>query len=266
MDAEFPSNIPHSGDSFDHIDPPDDTGTESESYMTLREKVACIWRSAREDYSRTDTKGKAIIGGFVTNIGYELFIGNEVVTPLLGGQTLDKASGVGGVAVSTLVTSIPVYLQQRVGGTLSRHTAQRFPSVSREAYGDLNDGESGSFKSFHDLPLSKKAFYSFVLGSTFNVTREAVVTGNTEDETLKPVEKASAITTASMVATLAAGANIANQRFQDNNTVQLFIDHGIKNPLVWLTIGGGLIAKDGLRARRNRKNVTVKENLPDEER
>ncbi len=180
-----------------------------------------------------------------------------MVAPLIGGQTLDSAKGIGGVAASAAITAIPVYLQQRGGGYLSRKTAQRFPTVSKETYQDLDDGDLNTFKSFHDLSLGKRAFYSFVLGSTFNVTREAIVTGNTDDEVLKPVERASVRTTTAMVAIMAGSANIVNQQFQDNDAVQAVMDHGVKNPLVWLGIGVGLLAKDSIVTRRQKRRIAA---------
>ena len=259
MEAEFHDQNRSLDDSTD-MSVRNDQEAGSELPISLREKVSRIWQSTKEDYAKTDRKGKLIIGGFITNIGYELFIGNEVVAPLLGGQTLDSATGLGGVAASAAITAMPVYLQQRAGGYLSRSTAQRFPAVSAETYQDLDDGATSTFKSFGDLSLGKRAFYSFVLGSTFNVTREAIVTGNTDDEVLKPVEKASARTTAAMVAIMAGSANIVNQQFQDNDTVQAIMDHGVKNPLFWLSAGVILLAKDSIQSRRERSG-TVKNRL-----
>lgn len=240
---------------------PDITSMSPEDYseLSIKDRVTRLWMSAKNDIATANRKGQLVIGGFVANIGYELFIGNEVTAPLLGGQTLDRASGVGAVAASALITSIPVYAQQRLGGVLSRRTAQQFPSVSEEAYKNLEDEDSEKYKSFRDLPAYKRVYYSFVLGSTFNVTREAAVSGDVSDDQLKPIEKASARTTAATVAVLAAGTNVANQALYENETAQLAIDYGIKNPLFWLALGGGLIVKDSYSAKKQRRLVNDSE-------
>lgn len=237
-----PTDVPVSGapNASDH------------NHLTFREKIRNIWQSGKDDFHRTDNTGKVIIGGFVANIGYELFVGNEVMTPLLGGQSLEVSRGIGSVAASAVITGVPVYIQQRLGGTLSRRTAQQFPSVSREAYRGLNeDSSSNTYSSFRELPVTKKLFYSFVLGSTFNVTREAMVTGDVQDSTLRPIEKTSSAITAGTVSALAAGVNVANQTLQNNEVAQVAIDYGIKNPLLWLGLGGLLIAMDKLKSRRD---------------
>ena len=129
----------------------------SEETLSFRERVANVWYAAREDFSRTGRGGKALLLGYVANIGYELFIGNEVIAPLLGGQTLDTAKGIGGIVASAAITSLPVYLQQRLGGFLSRGTAQQFPNVSEAAYKALNndDEEDTTYRHFDDLPPVK---------------------------------------------------------------------------------------------------------------
>lgn len=218
--------------------------------ITFREKVSDILSTARNEIRDTDAYGKAIIISAVLMGGYEWGLGNEAVIPLVAGQALDAADGIGGIALSAAIGGGFVFSQQLLSGFLARRTTEQFPSVGNKAFAYANDEEEDlRYKPFRDLPVYKKAIYSLSLGSSFMVGREATVVGNANKETLIEISRKSSAISASTVALFGAGVDIVNQSYEDNDVVQFCIDWGVKNPLFWI----GIVGLTALRSRKSAK-------------
>lgn len=217
--------------------------------LSFREKLLNSISIAREDLRSTDKQGKAIIVGMVAMGAYEWGPGNETVAPIIAGQALDLADGVGGVALTAAITGGLVAGQQLFSGLIARKAVQQFPRLSDTAFSYANTGEVQELKyrPFSKLPRFKRWLYAFSLGSSFTVSREALMTGNTADSELKKVSRLSAAISGGSIAVTAAGVDVINQRFENNDSVQFVIDHGVKNPLFWLGVMGATIAFDHAR-------------------
>jgi hypothetical protein len=207
--------------------------------LTFWEKVKDIAKAARNDFTVSGIPGKAVLGGFVGMVGYELGPGNETITPMIAGQFLDASNGVGGVAITAAAGALTVAGQQLTSGFFARKTAKTFPTVSQKTYEYMNSAsaEKDRFKTFSDLSFFRKWYYGMFFGSSFTVTREAFVVGETDEKRLRQVGRMSSFLAASTTAVIAGGADTLNQAFPENQVVQAFMDHGVKNPLVWLGLG-----------------------------
>ncbi len=211
--------------------------------LSFREKLRDIVSVAHEDLRSTNWRGKAIILGMIAMGAYEWGPGNETLAPIITGQSLDLADGLGGIAVTAIIGGGFVAGQQLLGGALARKNAQQFPSVAERAFSYMNDEEEEKtlkYKPFDDLSYFKQWLYAFSMGSTFVVSREALATEDSEDAELKHVSRKSSAISGSSVALLGTGIDIVNQRFDNNDLIQFGIDWGVKNPLFWVALVGGL--------------------------
>ena len=227
--------------------------------LNLWQKLKSLSSAGKEDFRYTDRLDRAILIGALAMIGYEWGPGNETATPLVTGPVLDAANGPGGIALTALVAGGFVAGQQLMAGFLARRTANQFPSVTEKAYGYLNnEGESDSerFRSFKKLSLWKKIGYSVFLGSSFNVIREVVAADNNDESDLKRINRTSAAISGSTIALVGAGTDLVNQAFENNQAVQLCIDYGVKNPLLWLGIMGAKLYADHSAAQKASAKTT----------
>ena len=196
-------------------------GMPEDTPVTFRERVSSILAVAREDFASTNTYGKAIIASTMLMGAYEWGPGNETVTPIVTGQGLDVANGVGGLALTAAIGGGFVLGQQLFSGFLARRTVEQFPNMGEKVFDYSNeDNESIRFRPFAELPKGKQLLYSFSLGASFLVARESTVTGKSDKEHLVTVSRKSATITASSVALVGASVDLVNQTNEDNSVVQ----------------------------------------------
>lgn len=228
----------------------DDLLPEKHISLSFWEKIGDVSRTANEDYRLTDAAGKAIIIGFIAMLAYEWGPGNETVTPILAGRVLDNTDGLSGIALTSLVAGGSVMLQQLTSGYLARKTASKFPKVSEKTFKYLNEDVSDEdtelrFKPFDQLPKTRKLMYGMFLGSSFTVTREAMVNNTADEEQLSKINKVSALMASIGTLAIAGMVDIADQVFPDNDPVQMGVDI-LKNPWLWVAFGIGVVGKDAL--------------------
>jgi hypothetical protein len=212
-------------------------------------RIKDIYRYAKEDIAKSRLLGKAAIIGLLGITAYEWGPGNETFTPLLTGQFLDKADGMGGIALTAMVAGGFTAIEQLASSYLARKTTTENPNLSQRIYAHISDNnhEDTKFKRFKDLPVAKKVIYPFFLGSSFTVLREAYAAGEMDDEKLKKVGRLSAFITALSVSAIGAGVDTVNQHYADNELVQTALQYSIKSPIFWVSVMTGIFGYDYLK-------------------
>jgi len=235
-----------------------------EDSLTFWGKVKDIARAAREDFGNTDGWGKLKIVGYVGTLGYEIFLGNEVVAPMIGGRAMDASHGIGGIALTGLLTGGFVAAEQLGAGWFARKTTQEFPKVSDRAYENTKDDneDESHLKPFAELPKLKQLYYSGLFGTNFVVPREGIATEDLSDERLQRVSRLSAAIMGTTVAVISATTDAVEQQFPHNEVVHFISDHFIKNPYFWLTAGGIMLGVDKIKNVRRRKQKEAAANEP----
>lgn len=224
---------------------------------TLIEKLRIVHTATKEDYRQTNLRGKITLGSLALMTAYEWGPGNETLTPIIGGQAIDAAQGIGGALVTATITGGFTYAQQLTSSWLSRRSAEQFPTTSQKAFdimngSDVEQDEEMRFKSFEDLSFARKSVYSFIMGSSFNVLREAAVTGTTDQQQLRSVGRKSAAITAGAVAGLALAADVVDQAAPEGSIIKSVVEFA-KTPWPYLAFMGGFFAKDAITTRLHRK-------------
>lgn len=232
---------------------------ESEIHdLSSREKFSELVHSSSEDFRKTSLHGKVILGSLLGMTLYEWGPGNEALTPIIAGRAMDVSDGLSGIVTTAAVAGGITMAQQLSSSWLTRKSAQQFPGVSSKMFhimnADSNEDEDLRFKPFKELPLSKKGVYAFGLGTSFVVARESFVTGSTDEEKLKRTGRISAAIVGATVASVATIVDIIDQAAPDDSWAQRVPDL-IKNPILWISIAGGIIGSDMIKSRKNRNRL-----------
>lgn len=247
------------------MESPSDSGRDIPSPESFQErivdnlsfwgKIKDIARAAKSDFQNASRENKIKIAGFLGVVGYEYGIGNDITTPVVAGRVLDATHGVTGALAAGVAGGAFVGAQQLGASFFARQALNAYPSVTERAYQHMIGQEKteNRRKTFSELPKLRQWMYSFFLGSSFIVPREAFATGRLDARPLKVVGRTSAAISSASVAMIAAGVGIGEEVAPNNNHANLAFDF-IKNPLTWAGIATGLAVRDiAINRRRRRK-------------
>jgi hypothetical protein len=256
QDTQIPNE-----DGMDRL--PDEIDTMPNT-MTKWQRIKDIYQYAKKDFIQSRLLGKAAIVGLVGITAYEWGPGNETFTPLLTGQVLDRAGGLGGIALTAAISGGFVAAEQLASGYLARRTVTEHPRLSKRMFAHFSDSKESEeikHKTFTELPMSKKIIYPFFLGSSFNVLREAYAVGEMDDNRLRKVSRLSAFVAGLTVSLMGAGVDTINQYYEHNETVQTGLDWTLKNPLFWVGIMAAYFAADHYMNKfRNKRKIAEQDN------
>jgi hypothetical protein len=223
-----------------------------------------VYKYTKNYFLLSRTLGKTTIASLMGLTIYENGIGNDMMTPIITSMVIDKANGIGGIALTATVAGGFTAAEQLASGFLARKVVDEYPDVSKRLFAHLNSGDKESdelrHKPFKEIPPVRKLTYSFFLGSSFNVLREAIAVGEMDDDKLRKVSKLSTFITSSTVALLAAGVDTLNQGFADNETIQTGLDWTLKSPFFWVGVMVAYFGGDYLYSRHKRNKFIVNEN------
>lgn len=236
----------------------DRASDNEENDFTLIEKIQDIGSVAKIDYRSTNLYGKGILLSLGAMTAYEWGPGNEALTAIIGGQVVEMSDGLKGVALTAGVTSAFTLGQQLSSSWLTRKSVQQFPSVANKTFSHMNGDDTlkqdFKYKPFKELPLSKKILYPFTVGTSFVVSREAFITGSTEEKELKHLGRKSAAIVAGSVAVLASAIDTADQLIPDGTLAQSVVDF-FKTPIPYIAAVAGVLTKDYIESRRHKKTI-----------
>lgn len=230
---------------------------------TFREKLATIKETAKDDFRKASWKGKVALSGLITNAAYEWGpVGNETTAPILFGQFSKSSSGLSGVALTSLATASFVGIQQWAAGRVAIYSSENFPNTTEKTLAIANHENSDDldqedrFKPFEQLSRTRQGIYSFSFGTSFNVTREAFLTSSgLNKDTLLAVNRKSSAITAGLVGAVALLVDGADNAMPEVESVQFLTDKIISNPLTWIGLSMGILAKDAvIRRFKSRKS------------
>jgi len=227
-----------------------DNSGETEAKLTIWGKAKEVGRIAKQEFKNANFKTQLLIASLIGMTAYEFGPGNETFTPLIGGLALGEVKGIGGVALTGVVTASTVLGQQLASGYLARRTVTQAPKVTERMYELMGeDKEDVSYPGFNELALPKRILNAFFLGSSYNIIREAVVNNEYDPDALRRIgRKSAALAT---LTTLAAGSTVevVNQAFSDSAAVQFGVNV-IAFPPTWILAATGAFAYDIVKNKR----------------
>lgn len=231
---------------------------------SFTQNIRELSRQAKTEMRSSSRKNKLFLGIFIAMMTYEWGPGNDTLAPIVAGRTLDLASGIGGIAITGVTLTGFTYAQQMASSYLAVKSSEEYPKTAKKALQTINSEDNPDnkprFKPFDELPKHKQLAYSFLIGSSFNVLRERFVIGRRDKKELLKIGHRSALLVASCVGAIAVAADIVDELAPENSPLKDGIEL-LKNPLPWLGLMTGLIAKDALVSRiRSKRAVNTSNN------
>lgn len=231
---------------------------------SIAQNIRELSHLAKSEMRSSSRNNKLYLGSFIVMMAYEWGPGNDTLAPIITGRTLNLASGIGGIAITGAILAGFTYAQQMASSFLAIKSAEEYPKMAEKALHTINSEDSPNnnprYRPFGELPKHKQLAYSFLIGSSFNVLRERFVIGRKDKKELLNIGHRSALLVASCVGTIAVAADIVDELAPENSPLKDGIEF-LKNPLPWLGLMTGLIAKDALVSRiRSKRAVNTSNN------
>lgn len=229
--------------------PAEDTSAEAglatdDDYSNLSywQRVRKLWDAGKEDFKTAGLGQKLGLLAMAGWFAYEWGPGNEAVTPIIAGQVLNHTNGIAAPLATSAIAGAFTFVQQTASGVTTAYTESTFPKLAETSYKLFNEDEDGEnkHKEWKDLPAATKFFYAFLIGTTWSVTREAVVTGNEDKAKLYRTALGSAAVAGTAVAGIGMAAGALKWK-ADGTSFQPYSDWIIdkmENPLTWLGLFG----------------------------
>lgn len=214
------------------------------SDLSYWQRVRKLWGAGKEDFKTAGLGQKLGMLAMAGWFAYEWGPGNEAVTPIIGGLVLNHTNGIAAPLVTGAVTGAFTFVQQAASGVTTAYTESTFPKLAETSYKLFNEDEDGEVKhkEWKELSNSTKFLYAFGIGTTFGVTREAVVTGGDKTKLYKTALGSAAVAGVSVTGIAATVGAI--KWGADGTKLQPYSDwliDKVENPLYWLA-GIGLVA------------------------
>jgi hypothetical protein len=224
-------------------------------------KMHRIINIGRDDFRKASGFSKLAVASTIGLYAYEIGPGgNETVAPIVLGVVASHThNAFPGSPIVALATGSFIATEQYIAGKLTSKSIRSFPNMSKAVYEIINSQqkENDTYKTFTELPTSKKVTYALAGGAGFTVSREAFAVGNTDTKRLNKISRTSTFITASAVGVLAGTVDAAD-KLSDNSFVHKAAGL-IENPLFWISIlsakVGIDVVKSKLTKRKNAKNL-----------
>lgn len=230
--------------------------------LTYWQRIRELAGAGSEDYAKSSFPQRLGLLATAAWITYEWGPGNEALIPIVASQVLKQSEDAMAPVATGLVSGLVAYTQQSLSGATSAYTASAFPKLSGTAYRLFNQPEdkaTDKHSSWRDLPLWHRVGYSFLLGSTFAVAREATVTGNAERKELNKAAQSSARITGLSVTALGAFAG-SSKWIADGTAYENGVDTTVEiagNPLTWLGLFGSLAVLNYIKRKASNLRPTA---------
>lgn len=233
--------------------------------LSKLQKIKDIFLVAKFDFINSKFAGKVIVAGLVVITVYEWGPGNETFIPLVTGQVLDKANGILGILLTAVVSGGFVFFEQILAGYFAYKTVLNYQNLSKRVFlyfGNPDDSEYLKHKKYFDLPFGRKFIYTFFLGASFNVLREAFLVNSTDKKNLIKIVRFNTCFNALLVATIGGIIDLVNQCFYTNQTFQNILGWTLKNPIFWIVVMTIYFIFDHYSAKQKYKKFNERHNQP----
>ena len=219
-----------------------------------------LTRLGREDLRNASGSERIAAAGTLGLMWYELGPGgNETLTALIFGQVTENTTSIlpGSLAAGAATAGF-IAIEQYLGGKLTIKSLDAFPRTAEASFSLLNKKSAGNeptFRSFSELPFSKRLAYAIAGGTYFTVNREHFAVGETDRKKLNATNISSLLTTSIAVGTT-VGTIDAAKKAVHNDTVDR-VTETVLHPLVITgLVTAAVIAGIAKNRRQHRRSVS----------